>query len=64
MTTTFYQAAEKSPSAALLSPFVLEAYLQVRLSPQDCLPDRQVKGTTGAPASGISQGSTCICLPA
>ena len=28
------QAAEKSPSAALPSPFVLAAYLQVRLSPQ------------------------------
>jgi len=31
---------------------------------QDCLPDRQVKIAAGTPANGISQGSTCICLPA
>ncbi len=30
------------------SSFVVSAYIQVRLTPQDCLPDRQVKGTTGA----------------
>ena len=31
---------------------------------RDCLPDQQVKGSRGPPASGISQSSTCICLPA
>jgi hypothetical protein len=40
----FLQAAEKRPSAALLSSFVVAAYIQVRLTPQDCLPERQVKG--------------------
>jgi hypothetical protein len=33
---------------------VVAAYVQVRLTPQDL----------GAPAGGISQSSTCICLPA
>jgi hypothetical protein len=30
------------------SSFVNAAYIQVRFIPQDCLPDRQVKGITGA----------------
>jgi hypothetical protein len=30
------------------SSFVVAAYSQVRLTPQDCLPDRQVKSAGGA----------------
>jgi hypothetical protein len=32
---------------------VVAAYIQVRLTPQDCLPDRQVKSATGALHLGI-----------
>jgi hypothetical protein len=32
---SFEQDAEKSPSAALLSSFVVAAYIEVRLPPQD-----------------------------
>jgi hypothetical protein len=52
-----YQAAEKRPSAALPSPFVVAAYNQVRLTPQDCLPDRQVKSAAGALHLGIFEQS-------
>jgi hypothetical protein len=30
------------------SSFVIATYIPVRLIPQDCLPDRQVKSITGA----------------
>jgi len=32
---------------------LIATYLQVRLTPQDCLPDRQVKGAAGALHLGI-----------
>jgi hypothetical protein len=35
LTRTLYQAAEKRPSAALPASFVIAAYGQVRLLPQD-----------------------------
>jgi hypothetical protein len=45
-------AAEKRPSVprfwGFASSLVIAAYPQVRLIPQDCLPDRQVKGAAGA----------------
>jgi predicted DNA binding protein len=37
----------------LPSSFVIAAYIKVRLIPQDCLPDRQVKGIAGALHLGI-----------
>jgi hypothetical protein len=40
--------AEKRPAAAFPSSFVVAAYIQERLTPQDCLPDRQVKSAAGA----------------
>ena len=46
-------AAEKRPSAAFPSSFVVGAYIRVRLTPQDCLPDRQVKNAAGAFHLGI-----------
>jgi len=50
-----FQAVEKRPSAALPSSFVVATYIQVRLTPQDFGRPRR---------GGISQSSTCICLPA
>jgi hypothetical protein len=47
------QAAEKRPSVAFPSSFVAAAYIPVRLTPQDCLPDRQVKSAAGALHLGI-----------
>jgi hypothetical protein len=47
------QAVEKRPSAAFPLSFVVAAYIQVRLTPQDCLPDRQVKSAAGALHLGI-----------
>jgi hypothetical protein len=41
----------------LPSPFVVAAYNQVRLTPQDCLPDRQVKSAAGALHLGIFEQS-------
>jgi len=41
----------------LPSSFVVEAYIQVRLTPQDCLPDRQVKSVAGALHLGIFEQS-------
>jgi hypothetical protein len=45
----FEQAAEKRPSAALPSSFVVAVYIQVRLTPRDCLPERQVKSSRAPP---------------
>jgi hypothetical protein len=48
------QAAEKGPSTALPLSFVVAAYIQVRLTPQDF----------GRPRKRDFADSTCICLPA
>jgi hypothetical protein len=50
--SSYSQAAEKRPFAALPSFFVVAAYIQIRLTPQDCLPDRQGKAA-GALHLGI-----------
>jgi hypothetical protein len=42
------QVAEKWPSATFPSSFVVAAYSQLRLTPQDCLPEWQVKSAPEA----------------
>jgi len=42
---------------------LVAAYIQVRLTPQDCLPERQVKGSREPPVNGISKAqlaSACL----
>ena len=45
--------AERRPSTALPSSLVVTAYDLVRLTPQNCLPDRQVKNVAGDLHPGI-----------
>ena len=52
------------PSPCQARSRLIAAYLQVRLIPQDCLPDRQVKTAAGAPVNGISKTQLAsACLP-
>jgi hypothetical protein len=72
--TNDIQAVEKRPSAAFPLSFVVAAYIQVRHRAGSPTRRRGKKSLlirrdatlriSGVPASGISQGSTCICLPA
>jgi hypothetical protein len=45
---------------------VVATYIQVRLTPQDfaCLREAASAKAGAPPQGGISQSSTCICLPA
>jgi len=62
----YCQAAEKHPSAALLSPVPVsstgQACCGVRRSER--FQTVHYKGFRASPANGISQSSTCVCLPA